>query len=92
MLIPEEGKVIRMGVPEGKVINNMPERTMKVSPCVLVVVFSRIAVMTASSTSHQSFTILGLDVRQACTRGASSSSWSPISRAPMAFNAPTLPP
>ena len=43
----------------------------------------RITFLTAVSTSHQNCTIFGLDVRQALTRGCSSSSVRPMSRAPM---------
>lgn len=44
----------------------------------------------AESIKTQS--MLGLDCLQASTSGWSSSSVSPISRAPIAFSAPTLPP
>ena len=48
------------------------------------------ASMTARSTSHRNLTMFGLDCRHASTRGESSSSVSPVSRAPIAFSAPTL--
>ena len=73
-------------------MNSMPERTVNVMPWVLVVAFSRTAFMTASSTAHHSLTMLGLDSRHAFTSGASSSSDRPMSSAPIAFKAPTLPP
>ena len=53
---------------------------------------NRTASIAARSTSHHSLVMLGLDCRQAATRGGNSSSVRPISRAPIAFSAPTEPP
>lgn len=61
-------------------------------PWVSVEVRCRMAVFTAASTSHQNLTMFGLDARQAVTSGWSSSSASPMSRAPIAVSAPTEPP
>ena len=53
--------------------------------CVMVV-------LTAWSMSHQKDVIIGLEFRQELTSGCSSSSVSPISKAPIDFRAPMLPP
>lgn len=50
------------------------------------------AFFTARSTPHQNRTIFGFADRQESTSGCSSSSESPISIAPIDFNAPTEPP
>ena len=73
-------------------MNSMPDWQVKRMPCVSAAVLSLTARVTARSTSHHSLTIMGLAVRQASTNGLSSSSFSPISMAPIALSAPTEPP
>ena len=51
-----------------------------------------IVVLTARSMSHQKAVIIGLEFRQELTSGCSSSSVSPIFKAPIDFSAPTLSP
>ena len=52
-------------------------------PWVSLVCLKRTASIAARSTSHHSFVMLGLACLQASTRGGSSSSVSPISKAPI---------
>ena len=49
-------------------------------------------IFTAVSISHQNWTMLGLDARQALTRAAVLLLLVPYQRAPMDFRAPTDPP
>ena len=78
--------------PDGSVMNNIALWYVNRMPWDSVSVFPRIAFFTASSTAHQKDTMLGLDSRHAVTSGCSSSSFKPISKAPIARNAPVLPP
>ena len=73
-------------------MKSMPLRQVNLIPCEEVLLCNLIAFFIAVSKSHHMATMWGLDCRQASTRDCNSSSGIPISRAPIAFNAPTLPP
>ena len=79
-------------LPEGSVMNSIPLLQEKVMPWVSLVCLKRTASIAARSTSHHSFVMLGFACLQASTKGGSSSSVNPISKAPIAFKAPTDPP
>ena len=86
------GRTYARSRPEGSRIKSIPDSRLKESPCSSARRVSRTAAFTAASVSRHSLTMFGLAFRHAVTSSCSSSSGTPISRAPMARRAPVPPP
>ena len=78
--------------PDGSMTNRIPLLySNAILPARVLVLFTT-ASTAALSTSHQNCVICGFALRHTATRDGSSSSESPISKAPIEISAPAAPP